>query len=162
LPILAALVVALVAALAYAALGGHSSASAPSLAPLRVPGSTAGIAVSRAPAGTDQAVAETTSGASKQRGGVDPSRNPFAPVAGAPETPAQLTTYRKMTLNQPLPSKDNAQLVFLGVVLHTGTEAVFALTGAAILHGSAVCVPSPTQCRGIKLQVGQSETLDTF
>ena len=44
----------------------------------------------------------------------------------------------------------------------TGDEAVFALTGAASLHGDAVCLPSATQCRGIKLKVGQSETLDTF
>src|SRR5205823_4130401 len=231
-PILAALVVAFVAALAYALLGGGSSS--PSLPPLPVRTGSSGIPVSQAPANADQAVAETTSGASEQRTGS--SRNPFEPlpgagltatatatatapatatatapsssptaaqpgssaqgsggtssgtgtqkastptvliryhvtaqfgvvppqVEGAPPQPAELKTYRQLVLNQPLPSKDNAQLVFLGVVLHTGDEAVFALTGAAILHGNAVCLPSATQCRGIKLKVGQSETLDTF
>ena len=231
-PILAALVVAFVAALAYALLGGGSSS--PSLSPLPVQPGSAGIPVSHAPANADQAVAETTSGASEQRTGS--SRNPFEPlpgagltatatatatapatatatapsssptaaqpgssaqgsggtssgtgtqkastptvliryhvtaqfgvvppqVEGAPPQPAELKTYRQLVLNQPLPSKDNAQLVFLGVVLRTGDEAVFALTGAAILHGDAVCLPSATQCRGIKLKVGQSETLDTF
>ena len=231
-PILAALVVAFVAALAYALLGGGSSS--PSLPPLPVRTGSSGIPVSQAPANADQAVAETTSGASEQRTGS--SRNPFAPlpgagltttastatatatatapslasslpaatqpgssvqggggtssgtgtqkastpnvviryhvtaqfgvvppaVEGAPPQPAELKIYRQLALNQPLPSKDNAQLVFLGVVLRTGDEAVFALTGAAILHGNAVCLPSATQCRGIKLKVGQSETLDTF
>ena len=231
-PILAALVVAFVAALAYALLGGGSSS--PSLSPLPVQPGSAGIPVSQAPANADQAVAETTSGASEQRTGS--SRNPFEPlpgagltatatatatapatatatapsssptaaqpgssaqgsggtssgtgtqkastpnvviryhvtaqfgvvppaVEGAPPQPAELKIYRQLALNQPLPSKDNAQLVFLGVVLRTGDEAVFALTGAAILHGDAVCLPSATQCRGIKLKVGQSETLDTF
>jgi hypothetical protein len=228
-PILAALVVALVAALAYAMLGGGSSS--PSLPPLPVQSGASGIAVSQAPATTDRAVAEMTSGAPEQRTGS--SRNPFAPLPGtglttatstatatatapsttssppaaqpapstqgsggtssgtgtqksttpqvliryhvtaqfgavpqaaegAPPQPADLKTYRQLALNQPLPSKDNAQVVFLGVVLHTGDEAVFALTGAAILHGNAVCLPSATQCRGIKLKVGQSETLDTF
>ena len=233
-PILAALVVAFVAALAYALLGGGSSS--PSLPPLPVRPGSSGIPVSQAPADTDQAVAEMTSGASQQRNGS--SRNPFSPlpgagltaaastatapatatatapspassspaspqpgasvqggggtssgtgtqktstpevliryhvtaqfgvvppaVEGAPPQPAELKTYRQLALNQPLPSKANAQLVFLGVVLRTGDEAVFALTGAAILHGNAVCLPSATQCRGIKLKVGQSETLDTF
>ena len=226
-PILAVLVVALVAALAYALLGGGSSSTSPALSPLPVRPGSSGIPVSQAPANANQAVAETTSGASEQRTGS--SRDPFTPlpgagvtttstatapsstssspagaqsgssaqgsggtssgtgtqkestpkvliryhvtaqfgvvppaVEGAPPQPAELKTYRQVALNQPLPSKDNAQLVFLGVVLRTGKEAVFALTGAAILHGNAVCLPSATQCRGIKLKVGQSETLDTF
>src|SRR5205823_4101889 len=66
-PILAALVVAFVAALAYALLGGGSSS--PSLSPLPVQPGSAGIPVSQAPANADQAVAETTSGASEQRTG---------------------------------------------------------------------------------------------
>ncbi|HEY1457679.1 MAG TPA: hypothetical protein VGF15_04095, partial [Solirubrobacteraceae bacterium] len=48
----------------------------------------------------------------------------------------------------------------LGVVLKTGKDAVFAVTGEAILHGSAICKQSPTQCQAIELQVGQSETLE--
>jgi hypothetical protein len=79
---------------------------------------------------------------------------------GTPPLPAQLKTYTDMPLDEPLPSKDNPQLVFLGVVLHTGKDALFGLTGEAILHGSATCQPSATQCQAIELQVGQSETLE--
>jgi len=81
-------------------------------------------------------------------------------VEGAPAQPAQLQTYKDMRLNEPLPGKQEPQLVFLGVVLKTDKSAVFALTGEAILHGPAVCKPSPTQCGAIELQVGQSETLE--
>ena len=56
---------------------------------------------------------------------------------GAPAQPAQLKTYKDMALDEPLPDKTNPQLVFLGVVLRTGKEALFGLTGAAILHGAA-------------------------
>jgi hypothetical protein len=79
---------------------------------------------------------------------------------GAPAQPAQLKTYKDMALDEPLPDKANPQLVFLGVVLRTGKEALFGLTGAAILHGSGSCQPSATQCQAIDLQVGQSETLE--
>jgi hypothetical protein len=79
---------------------------------------------------------------------------------GAPAQPAQLKTYKDMALDEPLPGKANPQLVFLGVVLRTGKEALFGLTGAAILHGSGSCQPSATQCQAIDLQVGQSETLE--
>ncbi len=79
---------------------------------------------------------------------------------GAPAQPAQLKTYQDMALDEPLPGKANPQLVYLGVVLHTGKEALFGLTGAAILHGSGSCQPSATQCQAVDLQVGQSETLE--
>jgi hypothetical protein len=79
---------------------------------------------------------------------------------GAPAQPAQLKTYKDMALDEPLPDKANPQLVFLGVVLRTGKEALFGLAGAAILHGSGICQPSATQCQAIDLQVGQSETLE--
>jgi hypothetical protein len=81
---------------------------------------------------------------------------------GAPAQPAQLKTYKDMALDEPLPDKTNPQLVFLGVVLRTGKEALFGLAGAAILHGSASCQPSATQCQAIDLQVGQSETLEVL
>jgi hypothetical protein len=79
---------------------------------------------------------------------------------GAPPQPAQLKTYKDMALDEPLPDKANPQLVFLGVVLRTGKDALFGLSGAAILHGSGTCQPSATQCQAIDLQVGQSETLE--
>jgi len=226
LPVLLVLGVALLAAVAYAVLGGGSSASTSTVAASSPSSQAAGVAVSQAPANPDRPVAETTSGASKQRGGS--ARDPFTPLPGAqtassagasqasgssatksssgsastpssaggttptskettpakpkkvyvhyhvtaqfgvvppsaegaPPQAAQLKTYRNMALDEPLPDKANPQLVFMGVVLSTGKDVVFALTGAAILHGSATCKPSPTQCQGIELQVGQSETLE--
>jgi hypothetical protein len=84
------------------------------------------------------------------------------PAEGAPPQPAQLQTYKDMAIDEPLPGKDNPQLVYLGVALKTGKDAVFGLTGEAIVHGSATCRPSPTQCRAIELGIGQSETLEVF
>ena len=81
-------------------------------------------------------------------------------VEGTPAQPALLKTYKDMALDEPLPGKTNPRLVFLGVVLRTGKEALFGLAGAAILHGSASCRPSATQCQAIDLQVGQAETLE--
>jgi len=86
LPILVLLGVALVGALAYAILGGGSSASTPApvastVSPLSTGVSASSIAVTQAPTGTGQPVAETTSGSSHRAAGV--SRNPFAPLPGA-------------------------------------------------------------------------------
>ncbi len=85
-----------------------------------------------------------------------------AVAEGAPAQPALLKTYKDMALDEPLPGKTNPQLVFLGVVLRTGKEALFGLTGAAILRGSGTCQPSATQCQAIDLEVGQSETLEVL
>jgi len=229
LPFLALLGVALIAAVAYAVLGGSSSTSpapSPSVASPGVTKATGVVAISQAPANPNQAVAETTSGASKQHSGH--GRNPFTPlpgatkaasttgiakgssssgasssgkstessggttpttttpkptttakkiyihfhvtaqfgvvptpVAGTPPQPAQLKTYADMALNEPLPGKE-PQLVYVGVELSTGKDAAFALTGEAILHGSATCKPSPTQCQAIVLAPGQSETLEVL
>jgi hypothetical protein len=85
LPILALVGVALVAALAYAVLGGGGSAStsgstaASSLSPTATKAGS--IPVSPASTSTEQPVAETTDGASHQHGGV--TRNPFTPLPGA-------------------------------------------------------------------------------
>ena len=232
LPILLVLGIALVAAVAYAVLGGGSSTPASTTASTSAAAATAaGVVVSPAPANPGRSVAETTNRASKQQGGH--ARNPFTPLPaakaaasasakssgasttksasgsktpasktspsnaggttpsvppkattpakpkiyvhyhvtaqlgvvpasaeGAPPQPAQLKTYKDMALDEPLPGKSNPRLVYLGVVLKTGKEAVFALAGEAILHGSAICKPSPTQCQAIVLQVGQAETLE--
>jgi hypothetical protein len=90
LPVLALLGVALLAALAFAVLGGGSSTSpAPSpqgSASTGVTGAAGAIAISPAPANPKKAVAETTSGANKSSG---TPRNPFTPL---PSAKAQTTT----------------------------------------------------------------------
>jgi hypothetical protein len=87
---------------------------------------------------------------------------PPAPAAGEQQLPTKLTSYENMKVDQPLPSKENPQLVFLGVVLPSGKSAVFAVIGEPILHGLAKCLPSTTQCQAIQLVPGQSETLETI
>jgi hypothetical protein len=228
LPLLVVVGVVLLAALGYAVLGGSSNSTTPPATPPVA--RTVGIAVTEAPSNPNQPVAETTNGATVQRGGH--ARNPFAPLVrakvatttatsntssssssttstktssgssttggsggssptkpaqpstprivihfhvtaqfgvvppapapGAQPLPKQLTSYENMKVDQPLPDKTNPQVVFLGVVLPAGKSAVFALIGEPILHGSAKCLPSATQCQAIQLLPGQSETLESI
>jgi hypothetical protein len=90
LPILALVCAALLAALAYAQLGGGGSTSPPSSTGSPAPDVTprSGIAVSQAPTSTDQPVAETTSGSVHRAGA---TRNPFAPLPGAKAAQAAST-----------------------------------------------------------------------
>jgi hypothetical protein len=93
LPVLVALSLALVAAIAYLALGGSSAATPPSPASSSTgptaPG--AGPSVSQAPVNAKDAIAETTSGSQYQRQG--PSRDPFKPLV----KPAGSTAATKAT-----------------------------------------------------------------
>jgi len=227
---LLALVVALVAAVAYAVLGGGSSSVTPTASTGPVSPGAGGISISQITTSSVEPVTETTGDAAQKRGG--PLRDPFTPLAtaksattttpstptpststsgastgsgsttsgatttpvattkppapakpkvttqfkvtaqfgvlpapsivGAPVEPAQLKTYADMALDEPLPDKSNPQLVYSGALKRTKLEAVFTLTGEAILHGNATCLPSPTQCQAIRLQVGQSETLESI
>jgi hypothetical protein len=198
LPILALVAAGLVAAVAYVALGGGSTAAT------RIPAATpvhtsTGISVTPAPASPAQAVAETTSGSSAQARGR--SHNPFnllpadvkkaAPSSstttkgtstspstpakpktvyhlsvlfgvvptGVPASAAQLTPYASLKLLTALPSVGQPLIVFRGVIAG-GKSALFTVVGEAILHGSATCLPSPTQCQNLELKPGQSEQLE--
>ncbi len=88
LPVLVIVGVALLGALAYAVLGGGSSASssASSVAPVPSVTKVTGIAVSQAQPSADKPVAETTSG-SAHRSGNSP-RNPFKPLPSTEKTEA--------------------------------------------------------------------------
>jgi hypothetical protein len=80
-PFLALVVVALVAALGYALLGGGGSASvAPGPGSAGTGSGASGINVSASTANANRAASEVT-GSSKQRGGS--ARNPFAPLPGS-------------------------------------------------------------------------------
>ncbi len=233
LPVLGLLAVALVAALAYAVLGGGSSSptrSVPSVASSGAAGASAAVAISQAPANPNQAVAETTSGVSKQHSGK--ARNPFTPLsspkvkstaaasssttqtssgsssgsssspspssssnsggtsgtstsgtspqpakpkpprqvyqvnvlfgvapAGTPSQNIPVTSFNNLTRLDPLTAGGEAPLVFAGVTVD-GKSAIFTLVREVILHGSAVCRPSASQCQAIQLVPGQSEELE--
>jgi hypothetical protein len=87
LPYLVVLGVLLVAAVAYAVLGGGSSSS-PTPVTASVPGgasaSVGAVAVTQAPANPNQPISETTEGTSKQHHGV--AHDPFKPLPGATTT----------------------------------------------------------------------------
>jgi len=89
LPVLVVLGVLLVAAVAYAVLGGSSSSS-PTPVTASVPGgasaSVGAVAVTQAPANPNQPISETTEGTSKQHHGV--AHNPFTPLPAAKQASA--------------------------------------------------------------------------
>jgi hypothetical protein len=88
IPALGLLAVVLIAAVAYAVLGGGSTASAPNAAstPVVPVAKVPGIAVSEVKTADVTAGAETTSGSPQQTGGA--SRNPFAPMPGVKKAQA--------------------------------------------------------------------------
>jgi hypothetical protein len=75
-----------------------------------------------------------------------------------PQT-AQLTPYENLKLLTPLPSTQQALVVYRGVT-SGGKSATFTLVGEAILHGEGACLPSATQCEAVDLKPGQSEQLE--
>lgn len=87
--VLLALCLGLVGALVYALTGGTSETPAPA-AVAATPASPSGIAAVAAPAKGNQAVAETTSGASVQREGN--ARDPFAALPGSTTTATAAAT----------------------------------------------------------------------
>jgi hypothetical protein len=87
IPVLGLMALVIVAAIAYAVLGGGSSAPSASVASLPTPVvRTPGIAVSQVKTADVTASAETTSGSTHQTGGA--SRNPFAPLPGVKKAQA--------------------------------------------------------------------------
>jgi hypothetical protein len=87
LPIVALLVLALVAAIAYTVLGGGSSATTPTASVATGSTVAPGLAVSQST--SEKAVAETTGGVSQQRHGY--ARDPFTPLP-EPKTKKQVAT----------------------------------------------------------------------
>jgi hypothetical protein len=79
--------------------------------------------------------------------------------ANTPPEAAQLTDYKKLKLQTPLPSAEQPLLVFRGVT-NRGRAATFTLVGEAILTGTGACLPSPQQCQAVDLQPGQIEQLN--
>ncbi len=79
--------------------------------------------------------------------------------AGTTPAGASLTPYESLKLLSPLPSAQQALLIFRGVTAG-GKSATFTLVSEAILHGNATCLPSPTQCEAIDLAPGQTEQLE--
>jgi hypothetical protein len=79
--------------------------------------------------------------------------------AGVSPAGASLTPYENVKLLSPLPSAQQPLIVFRGVTAG-GKSATFTLTSEAILHGTATCLPSPSQCEAIDVAPGQTEQLE--
>lgn len=142
-----------------ASSAGSSSASAPS---------------SSSSAPTSAANAEATSPA-KSESKPTPASKPAAPSKPQPvynvavlfgvippQTPAegvQLTPYENIKLFTPLPSAQLPLVAYRGVTAKA-KSATFTLVGEVILHGSAACLPSASQCQAIGLKEGQTEQLE--
>jgi hypothetical protein len=84
LPLVGLVLALLLAAIAYAVLGGSSSPAASASAPSTPAPQNSGVAVTAANTSGEKAVAETTDGIRVQRKGA--SRNPFAPLASETTT----------------------------------------------------------------------------
>jgi hypothetical protein len=79
--------------------------------------------------------------------------------AGTPPQSVQLTPYENIAPLTPLPSSKEPLVIFKGTT-SGGKSATFTLAGEVILHGSATCVPSASQCLEIDLAPGQDEELE--
>lgn len=79
--------------------------------------------------------------------------------AGVSPAGASLTPYENVKLLSPLPSAQQPLIVFRGVTAG-GKSATFTLTSEAILHGTATCLPSASQCEAIDVAPGQTEQLE--
>jgi hypothetical protein len=92
-------------------------------------------------------------------------RNPYtvAVIFGVPSStpgqPATLVPYPSLSLGQPLPSKQDERIVFERVT-STGKGAIFKLVVPPILHGTGICLPSPSECQTIDLEVDHYEVLE--
>ena len=126
---------------------------------------------------TSTAGSETSkSGSSSEKsGGSTPTKMPAKPTkpknvyhvavlfgvipAGVSPSGASLTPYEDVKLLSPLPSAQQPLIVFRGVTAG-GKSATFTLTSEAILHGTATCLPSASQCEAIDVAPGQTEQLE--
>jgi hypothetical protein len=131
LPFLVVLGVLLVAAVAYAVLGGGSSSS-PTPVTASVPGgasaSVGAVAVTQAPANPNQPISETTEGTSKQHHGV--AHNPFTPLPAAKQ--ASSTSAKSATTSSSSSSAGSS-----------GTSSSGSKTSTSSAGGAAP-TPAPT------------------
>lgn len=94
----------------------------------------------------------------------------FGPAPTVPGEPIKVTTYKKVKVGDPIPSKSDPVVVLHSASLGTkklaeGTlegSAVFSLASAPILKGPGVCLPSTTKCESIRLSLGQVEELQVL
>lgn len=70
-----------------------------------------------------------------------------------------LPPYQNLQPQRPLPSAGDERIA-LERVSSNAKSAVFALLAPAILRGQGLCVPSPSECQHLSLEVGHTEELE--
>jgi hypothetical protein len=83
----------------------------------------------------------------------------LAGFAPSPGQPVNLTGYPDLKVGEKLPSKTDQRLVFERVN-SSATAAIFKLLVPPILHGPAVCLPSPENCEEIEIPIKKAEQLE--
>ncbi len=83
----------------------------------------------------------------------------FGTPSTTPGQPATPVPYPSLSLGQPLPSKQDVRIVFERVT-STGKGAIFKLVVPPILHGTGICLPSPSECQTVDLEAGKYEVLE--
>jgi hypothetical protein len=159
----------------------HHGAARNPFTPLAGPTGATGASATASAAGGASSGARAGSGASSSGTGGAAESGGSSPTTPKPSTPSKppapahavvaqfgvasggsgsgLTSYEDLRHGQRLPSAKQPLLRFQGVT-SGGGRAIFKLLSAPILHGGAVCSPSPTQCQSIELAVGKSEQLE--
>ncbi len=136
------------------------------------PSAGAGSSSGSSSSSSGEGAKSESTGSSNQKSGGSSPQKPAKPKtvyhvavlfgvlpAGVTPEGASLTPYESLKLLSPLPSAQQPLLVFRGVTAG-GKSATFTLVSEAILHGSAACLPSASQCQAIDLKPGQSEQLE--
>jgi hypothetical protein len=70
-----------------------------------------------------------------------------------------LPPYQNLQPQRPIPSSSEERIA-LERVNSNAKSAVFALLAPAILRGQGLCLPSPSECQHLSLEVGQAEELE--
>jgi hypothetical protein len=83
----------------------------------------------------------------------------FGSPSSTPGQPAALVPYPSLSVGQPLPSKQDTRIVFERVT-SDGKGAIFKLVVPPILHGTGICLPSPSECQTIDLEKDKYEVLE--
>lgn len=141
LPFLVVLGVVLVAAVAYAVLGGGSSTGTPAVSASSGSTVVAGVAVSQAPANPDQPISETTEGTSKQHHGV--AHDPFTPLPAAKQ--ASSTSAKSAKTSSPSSSAGSSATSSAGSKTSTSSAGGAAPTPTPAPTPTAPAKPKPPE-----------------
>jgi hypothetical protein len=130
LPIVVLVGLAFAGALAYAILGGGSTAATPTAVVVRGAATPTGVAISQTT--PEKAVAETTGGVSEQRGGA--AHNPFTPLPETKHKSATPAAASTPTTSSSAPSGSSG----------AGSSSAPAGSGAGSPKGSSGPTPTPS------------------